>query len=37
MRKNNKISWEDYETNFITALKGMKESGINIGLFGDII
>lgn len=29
-------SWEDYETNFITALKEMKESVINIGLFGDI-
>ena len=29
-------SWEDYETNFITALKEMKESGINLGVFGDI-
>ena len=29
-------SWEDYETNFITALKEMKESGIHIGVFGDI-
>jgi len=29
-------SWEDYETNFITALKEIKESGINIGVFGDI-
>lgn len=29
-------SWEDYETNFIRALKEMKESGIHIGVFGDI-
>jgi len=29
-------SWEDYETNFITALKAIKEKGINIGVFGDI-
>ena len=29
-------SWEDYETNFITALKEIKESGTNIGVFGDI-
>lgn len=29
-------SWEDYETSFITALKEIKESGINIGVFGDI-
>jgi len=29
-------SWEDYETNFITVLKEMKESGINLGVFGDI-
>jgi len=29
-------SWEDYETNFITVLKEIKESGINIGVFGDI-
>ena len=29
-------SWKDYETNFITALKEIKESEINIGVFGDI-
>lgn len=29
-------SWKDYETNFITALKEIKESGTNIGVFGDI-
>src|SRR4030066_669497 len=29
-------SWEDYEIKFITALKEIKESGINIGVFGDI-
>lgn len=29
-------SWEDYETNFITALKEIKESGINTGVFGDM-
>jgi len=29
-------SWEDYETNFITVLREIKESGINIGVFGDI-
>ncbi|MDD5014838.1 MAG: diphthine--ammonia ligase [Atribacterota bacterium] len=29
-------SWEDYETNFITALREIKESGINLGVFGDI-
>jgi len=29
-------SWEDYETNFVTALKEIKESGISIGVFGDM-
>jgi len=29
-------SWEGYENNFITALKEIKKSKINIGVFGDI-
>ena len=29
-------SWEEYENNFITALKEIKKSKINIGVFGDI-
>jgi diphthine-ammonia ligase len=29
-------SWEDYEANFISALKEFKKSDINLGIFGDI-
>jgi diphthine-ammonia ligase len=29
-------SWEDYEENFILALKEFKKSDINLGVFGDI-
>lgn len=29
-------SWEDYEKNFIDLLRGLKESGISAGVFGDI-
>lgn len=29
-------SWEEYEKNFVTMLKKIKECGVDIGLFGDI-
>jgi len=29
-------SWDQYETEFISALKGFKRSGIDVGVFGDI-
>lgn len=31
-----KTSWDDYEANFLDAVKGLREEGFSAGVFGDI-